>query len=340
MNGWRRKTLSEEKRNYGIDVLRILLGILIFSNHAIYHGFYTYANELVTGHEVEFDIIWALANPAVNCFFIISGYFGIRCTRRKLVSFLTPVYTSAFLLFAVALYLGEVDSIIVALFKSVMPWEIWWFIAAYFILMLLSDFINEALTRMSEKRLGQFILVFTFINVLQGCILQGRVWSNGYSFIQAFNMYIVGRYLKRKNIRGNRRIVLVYCATSIVAFAIKIFSDCFLSGKMEAYISAYSNPIVIMQAVLLFLSFKELKIEDWAKKAVGLISGGTLTIYLLSDFFYTKKYIFAPIISISKIAPPPVVIVAFAVIWYLIAVIWQKLNELVAGRIIRCLNLQ
>lgn len=33
--------LSEEKRNYGIDVLRIIRGILIFSNHSIYHGFYT-----------------------------------------------------------------------------------------------------------------------------------------------------------------------------------------------------------------------------------------------------------------------------------------------------------
>ena len=186
MKGLKILVLAEEKRNYGIDLLRIILEILIFSNHAIYHGFYTYANELAVGHRIEFNAIWTLANPAVNCFFIIFGYFGIKCNKKKLISFLTSVYTSAILLFTVALCLGEVDSIIVVVFKALMPWEIWWFIAAYFILMLLSDFINEMLIGMSADRLRNFVFIFTLINILQSCILQGRVWSNGYSFLQAY----------------------------------------------------------------------------------------------------------------------------------------------------------
>lgn len=100
--------------------------------------------------------------------------------------------------------------------------------------MLLSDFINESLTRMSVDRLGQFLLAFTFINILQSCILQGRAWSNGYSFLQAFNMYIVGFYLKRKKVSGNKRVVLIHCVTSPFVFMLKTISDYFLLVKWKS----------------------------------------------------------------------------------------------------------
>lgn len=69
---------------------------------------------------------------------------------------------------------------------------------------------------------------------------------------------------------------------------------------MEVYI----NPIVIMQAVLLFLFFKELKINDWLKKVVGFYLEECLLFisYLIS---FIQKNIFLHQLSVFQRFFPP-----------------------------------
>lgn len=76
------------KRNSGIDFLRIILAILIIMNHSIGHGIKIIDYNLYMSNQIFLNLIWTFANPAVNIFFLISGYFGIKRNKKSAIYFL------------------------------------------------------------------------------------------------------------------------------------------------------------------------------------------------------------------------------------------------------------
>lgn len=72
------KTPQIEKRNWGIDALRIIAMLMIVTWHILWHGGILESTQVSSA---QYYIAWYIAMltfGAVNCYGLISGYVGVQ----------------------------------------------------------------------------------------------------------------------------------------------------------------------------------------------------------------------------------------------------------------------
>ncbi len=180
-----------EKRVYdaGIDFLRIFAMFVIVVAHVLGKGgIRDYVSGTVDAHFLQTWMIQASAYVAVNCYALISGYVGFRAHFKysKLINLWLHVafYTiSITLLFLLLNKPIEAQDWIGAFFPVITGQ--YWYLTAYFGLMLTMPFFNIALPRMELSDLGKMIVtgfvVFTLLPVLLDTSVSEFSLSKGFS---------------------------------------------------------------------------------------------------------------------------------------------------------------
>lgn len=91
-------TVSCKRRNSTIEILRFAFMFLIVVIYAYYHGnptnfeaIFAYGNSIVTASHLS---IFSLGMIGVTGFMFISGYYGIRMNRKKLVDMLAMMHST------------------------------------------------------------------------------------------------------------------------------------------------------------------------------------------------------------------------------------------------------
>lgn len=195
----------KKERNLGIDLLKLVLALMIVVNHSIGHGLEQYDAALYENSKIALGFLWGVCNPAVNVFFIISGYFLIKRSVNKFIVLLEPQ-----LILAVIYLFVFGFTIKKAILNILFPWENWWFITTYLILFVLSPYINKVIETLNDKEIIEFVISFSFINLLQGYIFKGNLWGNGFSFAHAMNMYLIGIVLYKYREILRKKIKIIY----------------------------------------------------------------------------------------------------------------------------------
>ncbi|MCC8173604.1 MAG: hypothetical protein LIO65_04225, partial [Odoribacter sp.] len=108
-------------------MLRILLGILILLNHTLCHGIQVYSPELYEANRLALNGLWALAEPAVNVFFLISGYFRITASKNKTIKLISMFIFYGTIMSLFSFCHGDI-SLTKLVFWSIMSWKNYWFI--------------------------------------------------------------------------------------------------------------------------------------------------------------------------------------------------------------------
>ena len=149
----------KEKRDMGLDLLRVLCMLMVVCNHLISwsHLFMDEA-EAMTPMWLVGNTFFGYMMPAVNCFVLISGYFLCTSTFRlkKLVSLWLQVVTySAGIYLLVCLFHGETDFSVMQFLKNclVVTMGRYWFVTAYVLMYIVSPFLNRAIHAMDKKRM-------------------------------------------------------------------------------------------------------------------------------------------------------------------------------------------
>ncbi len=222
-------------------------------------------------------IVEAVCIVGVNCFTMISGWFGIRLKWRGLASFLFEcVFYSVLICTAVMIVKPEA--------RSVVGWlESWlvlshtelWYVPAYFGLMLLSPLLNAGMEALTKRRLLMIVAVFVLFNVWCGWWWGGAFNPTGYTVIQLVMVYMIARYLRlhvgREAMAAKRRLILSVYFVSLVGVVVSAF---YLPG--QAY--AYNSPLVLINAVSLFMLFACM---DFRSKIVNRLAAGAFAVYLI-----------------------------------------------------------
>jgi hypothetical protein len=123
------------------------LALLIVANHSIGHGIKELIPDFYEENYVLLPCITVLANPAVNCFYLISGHFGIRRSKSGFIKLMIPVVTVSIFL-AIGEHLFHYGGIGTLIRTVLFPWMNWWFVAVYMIIWMLSPYINIMLDHM------------------------------------------------------------------------------------------------------------------------------------------------------------------------------------------------
>lgn len=216
----------------------------------------------------------------VNCFTLISGYFGIRARVAGFLKFtLMCMFYSVGIYTAFAIYA-----------PSAWSWKGWfeswmvfshtdlWYVPAYMLLYLLSPMLNSAISSISRQQFRLWLGLFVIANIWCGWLWEGNFNPTGYTVIQLIMMYLIGRYisLERDVIKAARKkIRFLSAAVYGTATAVTALLAVWLPPTM---VYAYNSPWVIVSSVSLFICFLTLRVQS---ETINNLAKGAFAAYLI-----------------------------------------------------------
>lgn len=219
----------------------------------------------------------SLAIVCVNAFILLSGWFGISFSYKKL-SFL--VFQTAF--FAAVLLLvpcKEADWNPAAIWAAIAKW--YWFFFAYIIVFILSPLLNLFADYAPKQVFKQVLVTFFCMQTILSYLGNHYWFTDGMSPIPFIGLYLLARYIRIHQpgyARWNKQTDLfIYLLLSLILAVLSFVLTRWAGtgGRMFNY----TNPLVIISSVYFFLFFQKLKVRS--NPFVNWVAGSCLGVYLL-----------------------------------------------------------
>lgn len=147
--------------------------------------------------------IVGICNVGASCFVLISGYFGIRFSIKKLIKFEMMMITCSVIetIILVVIFPDDMRGIalIEQMVKTVIPFisRKYWFYSCYICVFLFSGFIQKFIDNISKKDLECFIvLLMILFSVLPTLFYFEIMQDAGKGLVQMIMLYIIGRYIR------------------------------------------------------------------------------------------------------------------------------------------------
>lgn len=243
-----------------------------------------------TGADIWRLSVESLVIIGVNCFTIISGYFGINLRGRSV----------ALYLFQCVFYAVSIASIAWALYPDNYGAQYWctswlvlthtqlWYVPAYFILMLLSPLINAGANQLSRTKFTALTLIFVIVNIWCGWWWSGKFNPTGYTVVQLIMMYMAGRTLAMYR-RPEAKSTCLFAGLYLL-FAAGVFVSSLYLPNLKAF--AYNSPLVMAESVALFLTFLSLRFKS---KKVNFLAKSAFAVYLVHKADFVWMRVFKPL---------------------------------------------
>lgn len=291
------KNKSTDKRNMGLEYLRICSMLMIILLHAIDHS--GLLKTIVLGSPLYYyeQFLYALVQVCVNCFVLISGYFLINSKFKpeKLVSLWIEVVFYSLIIKIIMMIFGEIPFSIFSLVSCFVPVLTgrYWFVTIYFGMYLLSPFINSAIKAMNQKQHGSLlILLFVLFSVMISIYpsFKGMNSGNGWGLTWFIVLYFIAAYIRRYHIPNGRwkkhLLVFFLCPVLMLImlwFAQRLGINIFV--VMVENFWRYDSFPVLIASMALFLAFLNrnntfIKSERIQRLVIGL-SKTTFGVYLI-----------------------------------------------------------
>lgn len=273
-----------KKRQSNFELLRIIAMFMVLILH-------TEPQAIQQSHIAELWI-WNLFHYiciiAVDLFVFISGYFGIRSTPRSFLKFLIPpiVYT-----IILGLLVGEPTLRIPPFFTS--PW---WFVNAYFLLMLFAPFLNIVIENTNKKQHLFFVLGVSFLNIWQGFLQQQEGLVSGFTIVNFINIYVFAQYYKKYGIgisafQKKYINLLLFLLLFLVAITIYVVKFHAVKYVMLGLVNYYNSPLVLFGAFLVFTTFEKIQLKS---SCINWIASSSFSVYLISNFYFFRECWYKP----------------------------------------------
>lgn len=267
---------KQKTRQSNMELLRILSMFMVLMVHA--DG----ASLGLPSPEGDFSSFgprsaWQLAVESVaivgvNCFTLISGYFGIRLTVKGISGFL----------FQCLFYAVGISSAVMLAAPQSMSWDAWldswlilsntdlWYVPAYFGLMVLAPVLNKGADSLSRREFSLCLGLFVAFNLWCGWWFGGKFNPTGYTLVQLIMVYLTGRYIRfyipadfpprHRALTGT-----IYLVSTVAIYVMSLWMV-----PLKAF--AYNSPAVLCASVSLLMfmlgfSFKSKTVNYIAKSA-------------------------------------------------------------------------
>lgn len=296
-------------RNTNIEILRILsiLGVIILHyNNENMGGALAYTSDLALN---KFILLFfeCLSICSVNLFVLITGYFMCHNNNRnafKPLKLIIEVVFFSLFFYAIEVLSGAEELSVDIILDKCVPNN--YFVILYVALYGISPYINIMLKNLSEYNFRKLIITLISLFSIYPAVIElfseitgtsisglstiGMYGSQyGYTIINFALMYIIGAYIKINDIKlkGKIKNTLLYllCAIGLLSW---YYLGYFCSKDTSGSALAYFNPLCIYEAVLLFMLFKDMKINN--SRIANFMASGTFVVFLIHTNFirFTK----------------------------------------------------
>lgn len=294
-------------RESNLELLRILAMFCIVLHHLIVHGIrnvgylpYSF-EEICLDKQIPLIFLNALTVVSVNCYVLISGYFGIHPTKKKLWN-----------LFSICVFYSVGHYFVYAFLNNTFPLRPFisslfpfshnqglWFVTCYIGLFLISPLLNAAVSCLNEKKESDWLKVLSGLAIITfyfGYLWRTELNYDGYNLVNFIFLYMIGRYLKVKNnffrkILKRSYMIGTYIICTLITASLGIFLLVYKESADYIFYWAwrYNSPIVILGSIALFLFFNSLTI---CNKWINFIAASTFSVYLIHENYHVKYLIY------------------------------------------------
>lgn len=253
---------AKRLRESSLELLRIVAMMLVLLIH------YVPTRDIPTPQSVNEHFLDTFINlelrsisfVCVNCFILISGYFGI---KWRLKSFGNLIFQILFWL-AVGVVIGFLlkPENEIGLVSSCFGYvSARWFVSAYICLYIMAPVLNAFIENSTKRKLGYYLLLFYSFSTIFGYLILSKEFNEGMSMISLIGIYLTGAFLRKYSlpITGLKawQDFLIYMCLGLVLLFCNIIV---LKLGINKSLYGYLNPLVILSSVYLFLFFKKLNI--------------------------------------------------------------------------------
>lgn len=273
----------EKQRNSSVEIFRILATFLVLIAH--FTGWFVgglknpFDSTLDLSFRIGQTVISALCVVCVNCFLIISGWYGIKLKFKsvwKLYILLVCIYVP----FQIINTLHTGNYSLIRLADNLLAFtRESYFVQCYMMLMFLSPVINSFFEKYGRKSFN-FVLVFWGIEFVMESLRNNTSlgFQDGYSLIHFILIYMMARvasmYKKEiLNIKQSKWVFGYFICAGIICIE-------HLIGLKHTW--AYSNPIVVIESFCLFFSFLY---RSFYNKRINWLAGSAFAVYIYSHHF-------------------------------------------------------
>lgn len=300
---------SVRKSNF--ELLRIICMIMIIAHHISVHGkiINIYSLDSFSINKFWIYFIRIGGKLGVNLFILLSGYFLINQKKlkvSKVLKFWLQVFFYSLIIYSIFVIFTDMKFGLVRFFTVLLPisFREWWFASTYFILYLISPYINLFLTKLSKTNYKKLLILTTIMWCIIPTFIHTNLESN--DLIWFMYLYSIAGYIKlyKDDIKVNvSKCFIIAFITYIITTLICIFIG-YLSLKYKFFykyifyeIGMRSIPELLM-TICIFLGFKSMDIKY--NKVINVIASSTFGIYLIHDHDFVRPYLWINLFKVSK----------------------------------------
>ena len=334
------KTKTTKLRQTNIELLRIfsMLMVLVIHYNVGINGQTTH--EMVMTEPLKFVGIASLKSLSficVNCFIIISGYFGIRWKRKSLCNYLFQIAFWGGMIHIIAVGLGMTNFSIKHLADNMLLFLVHgnWFFVSYLALYMFAPIMNAYIEKVETRQLGWMVLAFYSFQTLFGWIFKNCIeFSQGLTFVSFMGLYLLGAYLKRSDLKcfgwKSSRDLAMYAGIGAICVIISMISN-YIGFEKDIY--SYISPLQILQTIYLFLFFKKIHVRSKYDKLILFFSTSAFAALLMHSWDGVEIYRFGLLWIDNNLSFPFVFTMLYIVVFFVVACCLDKIRILVWNRV-------
>ena len=285
--------MEKRERQSNIELLRILVMLGVVVLHMNLYGLKIAAE--FSGKFIFMHFTESLFICAVNVFVLITGYFSYKINKisvRKIIELIVEVILVKEALYITYSILQRTPISLSTIITNLIPNN--YFVILYCVLLCMAPFISKLFGVLCEKQRKYFVcsilIVFSFYTFMTDALeaisrtsfaginsigLYGD--QQGYTIINFMLLFIVGAYLRITNVQYNlKNSIVLYMVSTMLIFLAALVSVRYSFAQISYN---YNNPLVIFQAVGLFMIFKNLSIGS--NKIINVLAKSSFMTYLI-----------------------------------------------------------
>lgn len=231
----------------------------------------------------------SLVIGGVNCFILITGWFGVNSVVKSVVRLLVDCCVFGIISYLFLCGTGHMFDL--HEIKASMDFSRNWFIVSYMMLVVVAPILEASLKDVSVRTFVRWLVLLSVFNLYFGYHL-GDTNPNGYCVVNFIYLYYIARFL---------RITQAYkwvsfaqrwssCGYLLSAMALGfgfIFLHLFGKTQVSLHWFAYNSPLVLSLSIFEFLFFTKLRIKSGS---INLLATGVFGTFILHTTYYVVPF--------------------------------------------------
>ena len=285
MSAARITSITKGPRQSNFELLRLFAMFLVLVVHS---DFWTLGRPTIAdfSNQPITSLIKVMIESAsvvcVNCFILISGWFGIRATLKGFCGFIFQCLYFIIGLYIIAIAIGRSSISVNGISECLLLTPNSWFIHSYVILYIISPVLNLFLEKADQKVITGVLIAFFIYQSSIGWLNASSSFMGGYSALSFCGLYTLAgytrKYLNISKLNGGG----LYMASIVINTAI-YYGITYFGIPVDAI--AYLNPFIILGAIGLLLHFSKIKINS--NRFINWAAASAFAVYL----FHTETQI-------------------------------------------------